>query len=154
MAELRQKTWEDFELGGKLVTESVTVTETHIVTFAGLTGDYYPLHMSEEYARKEGFGSRIAHGPLTFSLAVGLVGQSGVFADSIIAFLGVDEMRLLRPVRPGDTILVEVQVTDKRTTSKADRGVVKMQYAVQNQRSEPVLTAQMVFMMHRAISQV
>ena len=145
----RQKYWEDFKLGDKLTTASITVTEAHIVNFAGLTLDYYPLHTDEEYAKKTQYGGRIAHGPLTFCLAVGLVGQTGVFADSLIAFLGVERLRLLAPVKPGDTIHVEAEVTSIRETSKPDRGLTTMTYTVINQRGEAVATVEMNFMMHR-----
>lgn len=148
----RQKYWEDFKLGDKLTTAAVTVTETHIVNFAGLTLDYYPLHTNEEYAKKTQFGGRIAHGPLTFCLAVGLVGQTGVFADSLVAFLGVERLRLLGPVRAGDTIHVEAEVTNKRETSKPERGLITMTYNIVNQRGESVATVEMNFMMHRRMA--
>jgi acyl dehydratase len=146
---LRQKNWEDFELGQKLTTEAITVTEAHIVNFAGITGDFYILHMNEEYMKQTAFGTRIAHGPLTFCLAIGLVGQTRIFADSLIGFLGADRLRFPAPVKPGDTIHVEVEITGKRETSKADRGVTTMQYVVINQRKETVATVEMNFMMHR-----
>lgn len=146
---MRQKTWEDFNVGDRFTTGSVTVTETHMVNFACLTGDFYPLHMDEEYAKTTAFGGRIVHGPLTFCLAVGLVGQTQVFQDSLVAFIGVDNMRLRRPVKPGDTIHVDVEVVSKAETSKPDRGVTVMRYRVVNQRGEEVLVADMNFMMHR-----
>ena len=82
------------------------MTETHVVNWAGLTGDFYPLHMDHEYAAKTQFGERIAHGPMIFALAVGLVAQAGFGEDSVIAWLGVDKMRMHAPVRIGDTVRV------------------------------------------------
>ncbi len=146
---MRQKVWEDYELGYKFSTEAITVTEAHIVNFAGITGDFYVLHMNEEYSKKTNFGTRIAHGPLTFCLAVGLVGQTQIFSDSLIGFLGANNLRFPAPVKPGDTIHVEVEITGKKETSKLDRGVTTMQYVVKNQRNETVATAEMNFMMHR-----
>lgn len=147
---MRQKTWEDFQVGQKITTAAVTVTEAHIVNFAGLTGDYYPLHMDEEYAKSTVFGTRIAHGPFTFCLAVGMVGQTGIFADSLVAFVGANNLRFLAPVKAGDTIHVEVEVTAKRETSKPDRGITTMQYTIKNQRAETVATVEMNFMMYRS----
>lgn len=141
--------WEDFAVGQKLATAAVTVTEAHVVGFAALTGDWYPLHVDEEYARQTVFGGRIAHGPLTFSLAVGLVGQTGVFGDSIVAYLGADNLRFHAPVRLGDTIRVEVEVTGRRETSNPARGVTVMRYTVKNQRNESVMTVDQSFLMHR-----
>jgi 3-hydroxybutyryl-CoA dehydratase len=146
---MQNKFWDDFHIGDKLKTTRITVTETHMVTFGTLTGDFYPLHMDEEYAKTTAYGGRIVHGPLTFCLAVGLVGQANWFEDSIIAWIGVDNLRLLRPVKPGDTIHVDVEVASKKEISKKDRGVVTMKYHVMNQRAEEVLVADMNFMMHR-----
>jgi len=146
---MQKKFWDDFHIGDKLRTARITVTETHMVNFGTLTGDFYPLHMDEEYAKTTAFGGRIVHGPLTFCLAVGLVGQAPWFEDSIIAWIGVDNLRLFRPVKPGDTIHVDVEVVLKNETSKKDRGVVAMKYHVVNQKEEEVLTAIMSFMMHR-----
>lgn len=84
---MAEKCWDDFKVGDKFRTQAVTVTETHVVNWTSLTGDWYPLHTDEEWAKKTVFGGRIAHGPLTFALAVGLVGMSGIFEDSLIACL-------------------------------------------------------------------
>lgn len=146
---MAQRVWEDFELGQRFGTASLTVTEAHIVGFAGLTGDFYPLHMDEVYASKTNFGTRIAHGPLTFCLAVGLVGQTGIFQDSLVAFLGADRMRFQHPVRAGDTVHVEVLVSQKKESSRPDRGVTVMEYTVKNQKDEAVATVEMSFLMHR-----
>ena len=150
---MQKKYWDDFSVGDRLRTSRITVTETHVVIFGTLTGDFYPLHMDEEYAKTTAFGGRIVHGPLTFCLSVGLVGQAYWFEDSIMALIGVDNMRLLRPVKPGDTIHVDVEVISKKETSKKDRGVVLMRYHVVNQRGEEALVADMNFMMHQKTSE-
>lgn len=146
---MRKKYWDDFKVGDKLKTNGLTVTETHMVNFACLTGDFLPLHMDEEYAKKTMFGGRIIHGPLTYSLAVGLVGLTNWYEDSIIGLLGVDRMRLPRPVKPGDTIHVNVEVISKKETTKADRAVITLHYQVMNQREEEVLVLDYSIMMHR-----
>ena len=146
---MQEKGWEDFKVGDKFVTPSVTVTETHIVNFGCLTGDWYPLHFNEEFAKKTIFKGRIAHGPLTFSFAIGLMFQSGVFGDSIAASLGIDKMRALKPVRAGDTIRVEADVIDKKETSKAEQGITIMVYNVKDQRDETVFTFEYTILMYR-----
>lgn len=146
---MRKKYWEDFEIGQKILTEAITVTEAHIVGFAGLTGDFYPLHMNEEYSKTTVFGTRIAHGPLIFCLAVGLVGQSKIFEDSLVAFVGANNWKIFAPVKPGDTIHVEVEVIVKREVSKNDRGIVTMCYSVKNQQDDIVSSVELTFMMHR-----
>ncbi|MGB8647633.1 MAG: MaoC/PaaZ C-terminal domain-containing protein [Anaerolineae bacterium] len=145
------KFWDDFRLADKYKTNGITVTETHVVNWAGLTMDFYPLHMDREFAAQTPFGERIVHGPLTFALAVGLLGQTGIAADSVIAWLGVDNMRIPAPVKIGDTIHVEVEVMHKRETKRPDQGVTVMCYTVVNQRGETVMVFDMKFLMHRRV---
>jgi acyl dehydratase len=145
------KFWDDFAVGQKITSMGVTVTEAHLVNWAGLTMDFYPLHMDKEFASKTAFGERIAHGPLTFALAVGLLGRTGIAEDSVIAWLGVDNMRLPAPVKIGDTIHVEAEVTHRRETKRGDQGVTVMCYTVVNQRGETVMLFDMKFLMHRRV---
>ena len=85
-----EKYGDDFAVGDRYTTPSITVTETHVINWAGLTMDFYPLHMDAEYAAKTEFGERLVHGPMIFALAVGLVFQAGFGGDAAIAWLGVD----------------------------------------------------------------
>lgn len=147
------KFMQDFELGQKIITPSITVTETHIVNWAGLTMDFYPLHMDREYASKTVFKERIAHGPLTFALGVGLMFQTGVAADSVIAWLGADISKIPAPVKIGDTIHVEAQVTELRETKNPSQGVMIMRYTVVNQRGETVMIYDMKMLMHRRVKE-
>ncbi len=134
------RTWESFEVGDRHVTDSITVTETHVVNWAGLTGDWVPLHVDAEYAATSVFGQRVAHGPLTLALALGLGTRTGVFGDSVIAWLGLDEVRLPGPVFFGDTIRTSIEVVERRPTSKPGRGLTVLEYSVSNQRGEVVMT--------------
>lgn len=144
-----EKYWEDFEVGFNFKTPSITVTETHVVNWAGLTMDFYPLHVDEVYASQTVFKGRIAHGPLIFGLAVGLAAQAKIEGGAMIAWLGVDNMKMLAPVRIGDTITVFIQVMDKRETKKDSQGLQTWQYTVKNQRDEAVMMLDMKFIMHR-----
>ena len=144
-----EKFWEDFSVGDKVSSMAITVTETHVVTWAGLTMDFYPLHMDKEYAARTPFKERIVHGPLTFAMAVGLMGMTGYAKDSVIAWLGVDNMRIPAPVKIGDTIQLHVEITELRETKNPDQGFALMRYEVVNQREEPVMTFNMKFLMHR-----
>ena len=144
-----EKFWEEFSVGDKVTSMAITVTEAHLVTWAGLTMDYYPLHMDKEYAAKTPFKERIAHGPLTFALAVGLMGTTGYAKDSVIAWLGVNDMRIPAPVKIGDTIRLHAEITELRETKNPKQGLTVMRYEVVNQRSEPVMTFDMRFLMHR-----
>lgn len=139
-AVINERSWNSFAVGDRYRTESITVTETHVVTWAGLTGDWVALHVDAEHAATSEFGERIAHGPLTLALALGLGTRSGIFGNSVLAWLGLDDVRLPRPVRFGDTIHAEIVVRTSRPTSRPGRGVTVLDYDVQNQHGETVMT--------------
>jgi acyl dehydratase len=131
--------YEEFEVGQVFTTRGRTVTESDIVTFAGLSGDYTPIHMDEEYAKKTPFGGRIAHGFLGVALTSGLLGQLGITDETAIALLEFT-CRFTGAIRIGDTIKVRQIVKDKRETSKPGRGVVTFDLEVVNQKDEIVIS--------------
>ena len=140
--------WEDFPVGKTVTTQGVTVTESHLVQFAGLTGDMYPVHTDAEWAKKHSpFGQRIAHGPLTFSLAVGCMFQSKFYGDAILAWLGGNNFRATGPVFIGDTIHVFATVTGSRGSKDPARGIVDLDYKVRNQRDEDVMLLSLTMLM-------
>ena len=144
-----QKCWEDFQVGQRFTTQSVTVTEAHVANFACLTGDWNPLHVDEEYAKRTQFGTRIAHGPLIFCLTIGLIHLAGVVQDSVMAFLGVDNWRATAPTKLGDTIHAQAEVSHMRETKKPDRGITTLHLTAKNQREEAVTEFDLTVMMHR-----
>ena len=87
------KWFEDFEPGDVMTTRGRTVDIGDITNYAGLTGDHYQLHTDAAFMENNRFGQRIAHGPLTFSLAVGLVGLSGFYGDAIIALVEITGLK-------------------------------------------------------------
>jgi len=128
------KYFEDFNAGEIAVTRARTITETDIVNFAALTGDWYPLHTDIEYAKKGPFGERIAHGLLILSIANGLM---PLYDMAIVAFYGMDKVRFTAPTKIGDTIHVELEVVEKQ--DKGDiGGVITLKESVKNQRGETV----------------
>jgi len=134
------KYFDDYKLGDTVTSRTRTITEADIVNFAGLSGDFHELHMSEEFARSGPFGRRIAHGALVFSVSTGLTIQMGGH-ENIIAFYGVDKLRFTNPTFIGDTIHVTKRVIE--LTPKDDaRGVVAFETQVINQRNEPVVVYQ------------
>jgi len=144
----QKKYGDDFKVGDLFETAAITLTEAHIVTWAGLTGDFYPLHMDREYAAKTQFGERLVHGPLIFGLAVGLVSLAGIGGDAAIAWLGADDLRMLKPVKLGDTVRVIVEVKAQQPTSNPRKGVQVWRYTVRNQRDEDVMTFDYKMMFH------
>lgn len=130
--------FEDFSVDHVSKSRSRTITETDIVNFAGLSGDFVELHMSETFAAQGPFGKRIAHGALIFSISTGLGVQMNQITDTVIAFYGVDKLRFTHPVFIGDTIHVvkKVIATDRKAD---DRGVVTFETTVLNQNGSPVI---------------
>src|ERR1019366_6849778 len=103
--------FEEFEQGELLISAGRTVTETDVVNFAALSGDWNELHVNEEFARQGHFGRRIAHGALTFSISTGLAAQTDRSQQpNLIAFYGVDRLRFVKPVFLGDTIRLKQTV--------------------------------------------
>lgn len=146
---MNEKYWQDFTVGNRQQTWSITITEAHIVNWAGLTMDFYPLHMDEEYARDTAFKSRVAHGPMIFAMAIGLVGSSGFLGSKVIAWLGVENMRIIKPVRIGDTITVFATVLENRETRNQERGIIVFEYETRNQHGETIMTFHNLIMFPR-----
>ena len=130
--------FEDFAVDNISTSRGRTITETDIVNFAGLSGDFVELHMNEVYAANGPFGKRIAHGALIFSISTGLSIQMNQIQDTVIAFYGVDKLRFIKPVFIGDTIHVVKKVTSREEKGPG-RGVVTFETTVLNQNAEPVL---------------
>jgi len=130
---------EDFEIDEGIESFGVTITDAHLVAWAGLTYDHYPLHMDEEFAKNTIFKGRIVHGPFLFAISIGLAGINGFVGDSIIAWLGVENLRVPKPTRIGDTVKVRARVKEKRKTNDPKTGILVLQYEVVNQRDEVVL---------------
>ena len=132
------KSFEDFVLGDVMTTRGRTVDIGDITVFAGLTGDHYQLHTDAAYMAGNRFGQRIAHGPLTFSLAVGLIGLSGFYGDAIAALVEITGLKALKPVYAGDTLhVVATVVTHDGTGPKY--GTLGVTYSVRNQNGEEVM---------------
>ncbi|WP_016693547.1 MaoC/PaaZ C-terminal domain-containing protein [Rhodococcus rhodochrous] len=140
--------YEDFDIGDTFVTPSRTVGLAEVSTFAGLSGDFNPIHTDDVFAKKSQFGERIAHGVLGMSIVTGLVTRLGVFEACTIALLGIEDWRFKGPVFDGDTIRVEVLIEDKKVTSDGERGVLRRRYRVLNQRDEIVQEGVMPLLVH------
>lgn len=132
--------FEDFKVGDELTSPGITLTEAQIIDFA-MTFDPQPFHVDVTAASQSTFGGLIASGFHTAALSFRLFWQTGALTDGSIGSPGLDELRWLKPVRPGDTLRVKVKVLEtRRSTSKPDRGVVRMAYTTLNQHGEAVMT--------------
>ena len=120
----RGKYFEDFHVGEEFVSPARTITSTDIVNFACISGDFNEVHVNHEYCKTTPFGEPIAHGPLIYAIMGGLQYASGINDGTMLALLGIDNWRLLSPVKHGDTIRLHSRVIEVKETSKPDRGVV------------------------------
>ena len=146
----RGRYFEEFKVGETFESQGRTVEAGDVSRFAGLTGDFNPLHTDEETARRLPMGSRVAHGLLTLGISGGQQNQLGLFEGTSLALLGLDKVRFTAPVRFGDTVRTELTVRETRESSKPDRGVVVFDTVVKNQRGETVLQfEQAVLLMRR-----
>lgn len=143
-----QHHWEDLRVGDELEAPGITVTEAHLVSWAGLTGDLVSLHLDESYAQQTPFGRRIAHGPLTLSLALGLMTQTGYFTH-VVAWLGLDAVRATSPVFIGDSLLITATVIEARPTSHPERGLWALEYLVTKHDGTRVMTFESRFLIAR-----
>jgi acyl dehydratase len=142
--------FEGFRVGDRYETLGRTVSDYEILAFATLAGFTEPLFMDLEYIQRESvFKTRVAPGVLTFAIAEGLVLQTGILHGTGLALLSYD-VRVTGPVLAGDTVRVQVEVTDRRETKKADRGVVTFRHRMVNQRGETVMEATVARMVKRA----
>lgn len=119
----KQIWYEDFVPGTSLISASRFIAVSDIDRFADLTGERHPVHMDEEFARAAGFRGRIAHGLFSLALIEGLKAQLGYFERSVIASLGWERVRFLAPLEPGDEVYLELELVEKRPSSKPDRGI-------------------------------
>jgi acyl dehydratase len=140
--------WEDFEPGREFFSASRTITEADVVAFAGLSGDYNPLHTDQTFAEKTPIGHRIAHGMLSMAVATGLANQMGIFEGTTVALMK-QTVEYKGMVRFGDTIRIVMKVKERRETSKPSRGIVLFDVPILNQRDEPVVQAEWMLMMAR-----
>ena len=144
----RGLTFDQFSVGDVFVCQARTVTEADTVNFAGVSGDYNPLHTDEEFGKTTPFGSRIAHGMLVAAIATGQANQLGVFEGTTIALMQ-QTLKYTGAVKFGDTVHLELKVAEKKESSKPDRGVVTFDATVLNQQSKAVIEGQWVCLMKR-----
>lgn len=141
--------FDDLTVGLRFETPARTVTEADIVNFAGVSGDFNPLHTDAVHATSTPYGERVAHGILVLAMATGLRQRGGMFDGTVIGFLEIRSWRFAAPVLIGDTIRVVTEVTELIETSKPDRGVTVQRIEVHNQRDQIAQSGEFVMMLRR-----
>jgi acyl dehydratase len=147
MSEAVRRYFEEIEVGEEYESPGRTVTETDIVLFAGLSGDYNVLHTDAELMKRSIFGERIAHGLLGLAIQAGLLSRA-TRPYATLAFAGL-RWKFKGPIKIGDTIRVRARVARKRETSKPDRGLITLERSVLNQRDEVVQEGETDLMVER-----
>ncbi len=131
--------FEEFTPGLTVITAGRTVTESDVVSFAGLSGDYNQIHVDAEYSANAMFGQRVAHGLLCLSIASGLAVQTGVLEGTVLAFREINEWKFSRPVYLGDTLHVQLEVKETKPMPRLGGGLVVLVLDVKNQKEETVM---------------
>ncbi len=140
--------YDAFHVGQRFRTPGRTITEADIGAFAGLSGDYNPVHTDEAFAAATGFGGRVAHGPMGIGIAFGLASRLDLIDGTVIALLGITwEFRA--PVRAGDTIAALIEVTEMRDTRHKERGVLAWAITIDNQEKQVAQTGTAHLLMRR-----
>jgi acyl dehydratase len=139
--------FEDFEVGARYSTRVRAISDADHEAFCRLVGYEVPLFLDDAYARAQGLPGRICPSHLVMSFSSAMTGD--LFAESVIALLAIENARFLAMVRPGDTIRTEVEVVEKRDTSKPDRGIVVFRDHVYNQEGSEVFRNDKVALLRR-----
>jgi len=129
--------FEDLAVGDVAESPARTVSEADVVLFAGLSGDYNPIHTDAEHAQTTIFGARVAHGLLGLSIASGLAWRTGLLEGTAEALVGID-WKFRAPVFIGDTIRLRVKCTQKKAMPRLGGGFVTFSATLLNQKDEVV----------------
>lgn len=130
--------YEDYSVGEVIRSAAITLTEADIIDFA-FKYDPQPFHIDKLSAEKSIYGGLIASGWQVIAVTFRMLVQAGFLGEGSMGSPGVEELKWMLPVRPGDTLRGEVEILDMRvSTSKPDRGLVRMAYRIINQKGETV----------------
>lgn len=131
--------FEEFEVGQQIITPGRTISETDIISFAGLSGDYNQIHTNAEFSRNTPFGQRVAHGLLGLSITSGLAMRTGMLEGTVIAFREINNWKFTNPVFIGDTIHAELNIMETKAIPRLKGGSIVIEIVVKNQRDEVVM---------------
>ena len=131
--------FEEYQVGQRIISAGRTVTESDIVSFAGLSGDFTQIHTDAEFSKGTPFGQRVAHGLLGVAIGSGLAAQTGVMEGTVLAFREIKNWKFMKPIFIGDTIHVELEVTSTKAISRIGGGSVDIVLSIKNQDDETVM---------------
>lgn len=131
--------FEEFQPGQQINTVPRTVTESDLVNFAGVSGDYTQIHTDAEFAKSTPYGQRIAHGLLVLSIASGLAMRCGILEGTVLAFREINEWKFVKPVFIGDTVHVDLNVKETKAIPRIGGGSIVIELNVKNQLDDIVM---------------
>lgn len=134
--EIASLTFDELAPGDEWASPARTVTESDVVAFAGLSGDFNPIHVDHESARAGAFGRPVAHGLLGLAIAGGLASHAPRVAT--LAFLAIQEWHFLQPIAFGDTVRVLTRVESIAPRARGRRAVVTWRRRLVNQHGVTV----------------
>ena len=143
--------FEEIKVGEKLTTRSWTISGKDINLFVAMTSEdmsralkFAAIHLDDDFARNLGFKARLVPGMMLLPIVQALVTETGLTKDTV--FIGMDKVKFVSPVVPGDSVHVEVEVVNKRKTSKGDRGIVTLRCTCKNQENTIVVDSEQNYM--------
>ncbi|MGD8620805.1 MAG: MaoC/PaaZ C-terminal domain-containing protein [Anaerolineales bacterium] len=136
---LRGLYFEEFDIGQKILSPGRTVTESDVMLFAGISGDYTTIHTDAEFSKTTPFGERVAHGLLGMAIASGLAARTGVMEGTVIAFREITNWKFSLPVFLGDTIHIVLEVKQKKALPRLGGGSLLIEVDVLNQDEKSVM---------------
>jgi len=146
---MSERYFDDFQVGDRFASRGITVSESQILDFA-LRYDPQPFHLDKEAAADFPYGGLIASGFHTLSLAFRAFYDADVIKQCSLGSPGLDELRWLKPLRPGDTLRVEGVVKSTRASkSQPDRGILHMAYEAKIQTDDVVMTFTAIHLLRR-----
>jgi 3-hydroxybutyryl-CoA dehydratase len=131
--------FEEFEVGQQIITSGRTITESDLVAFAGLSGDYNQIHTDAEFSKNTPYGQRVAHGLLGLSIASGLAMRTGVLEGTVLAFREINEWKFVKPVFIGDSVHVEMEIKETKALPRIGAGSILITVELKNQDKEAVM---------------
>ena len=131
--------FEEFEAGMSFSSPGRTVTESDIVTFAGLSGDFTQIHTDVEFSKQTVVGERVAHGLLGLAIVSGLAVRTGVLEGTVLAFREIVDWKFVKPIFIGDTVHVYQEIIEVKPLPRLGGGAVNIELRLINQQNEVVM---------------
>lgn len=130
--------FEDFDVGQSFESGGRTITETDLTFFSMLSGDWNPIHADAEFAKSTRYGQRVVHGTLGIAIATGMLHELGIFHESAVAMMSINQWKFVAPILVGDTLHLRLEITELDPGKSERVGRLGRRFVMVNQRDEIV----------------